>query len=149
MSVYVKYYYHQLLSLSSLLIYNKQHKSPKPTTYKSRYTDLTKETMAGYGNRTAPDYIAEDLQDQHTTTRLGLVDSNTAYHNPHEKHGSGTTSGAGFGTSTLHSTPMQLPSHPSLNNKQVKNLANHHGFQNRKQTRLLHPQQQHHRPRQL
>lgn len=53
--------------------------------------------MAGYGNRTAPDYVAEDLQDQHTTTRLDLVDSNTAYHNPHEKHGSGTTGGAGFG----------------------------------------------------
>jgi hypothetical protein len=53
--------------------------------------------MAGYGNRTASDYVAEELQDQHATTRLGLVDSNTAYHNPHEKHGSGTTGGAGFG----------------------------------------------------
>ena len=54
--------------------------------------------MAGYGNRTAPDYAAEDLQDQHTNTRLGLIDSNTAYHEPHEKHGSGITGGAGFGT---------------------------------------------------
>ncbi|CAN9274822.1 unnamed protein product [Alternaria alternata] len=53
--------------------------------------------MAGYGNRTAPDYAAEDLQDQHTNTRLGLIDSNTAYHEPHEKHGSGITGGAGFG----------------------------------------------------
>lgn len=57
--------------------------------------------MAGYGNRTAPDYTAEDLQDQHSTTRLGLVDSHTPYHNPHEKHGSGITGGAGFGNSTL------------------------------------------------
>ena len=58
----------------------------------------TTTTMAGYGNRTAPDYAAEDLQDQHTNTRLGLIDSNTAYHEPHEKHGSGITGGAGFGT---------------------------------------------------
>ena len=57
--------------------------------------------MAGYGNRTAPDYTAEDLQDQHSTTRLGLVDSHTPYHNPHEKHGSGITGGAGFGNPTL------------------------------------------------
>ena len=54
--------------------------------------------MAGYGNRTAPDYTPEDLEAQHTTTRLGLVDSHTPYHNPHEKHGSGITGGAGFGT---------------------------------------------------
>ncbi|KAL6702516.1 hypothetical protein ACN47E_001580 [Coniothyrium glycines] len=53
--------------------------------------------MAGYGNQTAPDYIAEDLQDQHSSTRLGLTDSHAAYSNAHEKHGSGTTGGAGFG----------------------------------------------------
>jgi hypothetical protein len=57
--------------------------------------------MAGYGNRTAPDYVAEDLEDQHTATRLGLHESNTPYHNPHEKHGSGMTGGAGFGTSSV------------------------------------------------
>ncbi|KAH8638118.1 hypothetical protein IG631_05888 [Alternaria alternata] len=61
--------------------------------------------MAGYGNRTAPDYAAEDLQDQHTNTRLGLIDSNTAYHEPHEKHGSGITGGAGFGNKRSSSTP--------------------------------------------
>jgi hypothetical protein len=65
--------------------------------------------MAGYGNRTAPDYTAEDLQDQHSTTRLGLVDSSTAYHNPHEKHGSGITGGAGFGISLPLFYPFQHP----------------------------------------
>lgn len=54
--------------------------------------------MAGYGNRTAPSYTAADLESQHTSTRLNLVDSHTPYHNPHDKHGSGTTGGAGFGT---------------------------------------------------
>jgi hypothetical protein len=69
--------------------------------------------MAGYGNRTAPDYVAEDLEDQHTSTRLGLHESNTPYHNPHEKHGSGMTGGAGFGTfSPYHTTlsPLHIPS---------------------------------------
>ncbi|KAF1939669.1 hypothetical protein EJ02DRAFT_513710 [Clathrospora elynae] len=61
--------------------------------------------MAGYGNRTAPDYVAEDMEDQHTSTRLGLHKSNTPYHNPHEKHGSGTTGGAGFGNKRSSSTP--------------------------------------------
>jgi hypothetical protein len=60
--------------------------------------------MAGYGNRTAPDYIAEDLTDQHTSTRLGLTDSHGAYSNAHPKYGSGTTGGAGFGK------PITLPS---------------------------------------
>ncbi|OAL48404.1 hypothetical protein IQ07DRAFT_645872 [Pyrenochaeta sp. DS3sAY3a] len=53
--------------------------------------------MAGYGNRTAPDYVAENLQEEHTSTRLGLTDSNAAYSNAHTQHGSGTTGGAGFG----------------------------------------------------
>ncbi|KAI8942164.1 hypothetical protein NX059_000252 [Plenodomus lindquistii] len=53
--------------------------------------------MAGYGNRTAADYVADDYTDQHESTRLGLTSSNTPYANPHEKHGSGTTGGAGFG----------------------------------------------------
>jgi hypothetical protein len=61
--------------------------------------------MAGYGNQTAPDYVAEDMEDQHTSTRLGLHESNTPYHNPHDKHGSGMTGGAGFGTLV-----RQLPS---------------------------------------
>jgi hypothetical protein len=45
--------------------------------------------MAGYGNRTAPDYTAESLTEQHSTTRLGLTDS----HSP-------PTYGAGFGNKT-------------------------------------------------
>ncbi|KAH9866620.1 hypothetical protein J1614_008312 [Plenodomus biglobosus] len=53
--------------------------------------------MTGYGNRTAADYIADDYSDQHSSTRLGLTLSNTPYSNPHAKHGSGTTGGAGFG----------------------------------------------------
>jgi hypothetical protein len=57
--------------------------------------------MAGYGNRTAPDYIAEDMADQHTDTRLGLHDSHGAYSNAHPKYGSGATGGAGFGMSIL------------------------------------------------
>ncbi|KAF7441954.1 hypothetical protein TUN199_07068 [Pyrenophora tritici-repentis] len=61
--------------------------------------------MAGYGNRTATSTSPEDLSHQHTTTRLGLIDSNTAYHNPHEKHGSGITGGAGFGNKRTSSTP--------------------------------------------
>ncbi|KAH9867944.1 hypothetical protein IAQ61_007249 [Plenodomus lingam] len=55
--------------------------------------------MAGYGNRTAADYVADDYTDQHSSTRLGLTLSDTPYSNAHEKHGSGTTGGAGFGTS--------------------------------------------------
>jgi hypothetical protein len=54
--------------------------------------------MAGYGNRTAPDYIAEDMADQHTSTRLGLHDSHGAYSDAHPRYGSGATGGAGFGT---------------------------------------------------
>ncbi|KAH6625669.1 hypothetical protein C7974DRAFT_425297 [Boeremia exigua] len=42
--------------------------------------------MAGYGNRTAPDYTADALADEHSSTRLGLTDS----HSP-------PTYGAGFG----------------------------------------------------
>ncbi|KAJ4363601.1 hypothetical protein N0V83_009897 [Neocucurbitaria cava] len=53
--------------------------------------------MAGYGNRTAPDYLAENLEEEHTNTRLGLHDSQAAYSNAHSEHGSGTTGGAGFG----------------------------------------------------
>lgn len=70
--------------------------------------------MAGYGNRTAPDYIAEDMTDEHSNTRLGLVDSHGAYSNPHHKYGSGTTGGAGFGmyysyivSEELHKTSNQ------------------------------------------
>lgn len=72
--------------------------------------------MAGYGNRTAPTYDdATDLAPEYTSTRLGLIDSHTAYHNPHEKHGSGTTSGAGFGMLflSLPLPPLSLP-FPSL-----------------------------------
>ncbi|KAF2852668.1 hypothetical protein T440DRAFT_466792 [Plenodomus tracheiphilus IPT5] len=70
--------------------------------------------MAGYGNRTASDYVANDYTDQHSSTRLGLTSSNTPYSNPHEKHGSGTTGGAGFGNkrssfpSTTSSSPESL-----------------------------------------
>ncbi|KAF2819270.1 hypothetical protein CC86DRAFT_412978 [Ophiobolus disseminans] len=53
--------------------------------------------MAGFGNRTAPDYVAEDMTDQHASTRLGLTDSHGAYSNAHPKYGSGATGGAGFG----------------------------------------------------
>lgn len=68
--------------------------------------------MAGYGNRTAPDSLPEDLTDQHTSTRLGLTDSHGAYSNAHPKYGSGATGGAGFGMFT--SMPFTHPStHPS------------------------------------
>lgn len=73
--------------------------------------------MAGYGNRTAPTYTATDLED----TRLGLADSHTAYHNPHEKHGSGTTSGAGFGTSSY---PLSL-SHNTNTKPQGNKRSSH------------------------
>ena len=71
--------------------------------------------MAGYGNRTAANTTPSDLSDQHNTTRLGLIDSNTAYHNPHEKHGSGITGGAGFGkypSPLPFPSPFPPPSHP-------------------------------------
>ncbi|KAF3039294.1 hypothetical protein E8E11_006216 [Didymella keratinophila] len=45
--------------------------------------------MAGYGNRTAPDYTADTLTEEHSNTRLGLTDS----HSP-------PTYGAGFGNKT-------------------------------------------------
>ncbi|KAF1828890.1 hypothetical protein BDW02DRAFT_603023 [Decorospora gaudefroyi] len=61
--------------------------------------------MAGYGNQTAPDYLAENMTAQHTDTRLDLMHSNTPYHNPHDKHGSGTTGGAGYGNKRSSSTP--------------------------------------------
>jgi hypothetical protein len=57
--------------------------------------------MAGYGNRTAPDYTADTLTEQHSSTRLGLTDSHGAYSNAHPKYGSGATGGAGFGTFPL------------------------------------------------
>lgn len=68
--------------------------------------------MAGYGNRTAADTTAQDLAEEHNATRLGLVDSKAAYLNPHEKHGSGTTGGAGFGIvpPLLLSPPFPSPS---------------------------------------
>ncbi|USP77662.1 uncharacterized protein yc1106_04936 [Curvularia clavata] len=68
--------------------------------------------MAGYGNRTAPDYSKTDLEPEFTNTRLGLTDSHTAYHNPHEKHGSGTTSGAGFGNKRSSFTSSSSSSSP-------------------------------------
>ena len=67
--------------------------------------------MAGYGNRTAPDTVADDLQEEHTNTRLGLHDSHAAYSNAHSEHGSGTTGGAGFGT---YAHPHNLTPHPDL-----------------------------------
>ncbi|KAL5117622.1 hypothetical protein ACEQ8H_004515 [Pleosporales sp. CAS-2024a] len=55
--------------------------------------------MAGYGNRTAPDYVADDMDmtDQHSDTRLGLYHSSDPYSNAHPKYGSGATAGPGFG----------------------------------------------------
>ncbi|KAH7379400.1 hypothetical protein DE146DRAFT_317613 [Phaeosphaeria sp. MPI-PUGE-AT-0046c] len=53
--------------------------------------------MAGYGNRTAPDYSPDNMTEQHDSTRLGLTDSHGAYSNAHPTYGSGTTGGAGFG----------------------------------------------------
>ena len=64
--------------------------------------------MAGYGNRTAPDYVADDMTDQHDSTRLGLHESHGAYSDAHPKYGSGATGGAGFGASLLQ-TPYSLP----------------------------------------
>lgn len=71
--------------------------------------------MAGYGNRTAPDYLAENLQEEHTNTRLGLHDSQAAYSNAHSEHGSGTTGGAGFGTYTTNLTTLR-PTHTPYTN---------------------------------
>jgi hypothetical protein len=53
--------------------------------------------MAGYGNRTAPDYVADNMTDEHGSTRLGLHTSRDAYSDAHPKYGSGATGGAGFG----------------------------------------------------
>jgi hypothetical protein len=95
--------------------------------------------MAGYGNRTAPDYAAEDLQDQHTNTRLGLIDSNTAYHEPHEKHGSGITGGAGFGTYLLFLLIcFQKNSHTCISLPRARRLTIP-TTNNRKQTLLIYP----------
>jgi hypothetical protein len=69
--------------------------------------------MAGYGNRTAPDYVADDLSDQHESTRLGLTDSHGAYSNPHPKYGSGATGGAGFGTSLIYPY-FPEPAYPTI-----------------------------------
>ncbi|OAK97020.1 hypothetical protein IQ06DRAFT_338327 [Phaeosphaeriaceae sp. SRC1lsM3a] len=60
--------------------------------------------MAGYGNRTAPDYSPDDMKDQHGSTRLGVTDSHGAYSNAHPRYGSGTTGGAGFGNKSGPST---------------------------------------------
>ncbi|KAL1603329.1 hypothetical protein SLS59_004425 [Nothophoma quercina] len=49
--------------------------------------------MAGYGNRTAPDYTADSLTEEHSGTRLGLTDSHSA-----------PTYGAGFGNKTSQPT---------------------------------------------
>lgn len=38
--------------------------------------------MAGYGNRTAPDYTAESLTEEHSNTRLGLTDSHSVRTRP-------------------------------------------------------------------
>ncbi|KAF3033910.1 hypothetical protein E8E12_005488 [Didymella heteroderae] len=54
--------------------------------------------MAGYGNRTAPDYTADTLTEEHSNTRLGLTDS----HSP-------PTYGAGFGNKRA-SQPSITPS---------------------------------------
>jgi hypothetical protein len=62
--------------------------------------------MAGYGNRTAPDFVETD---EHANTRLGLHDSHHAYSDPHDTYGSGATGGAGFGT-----FPFPFPSLPFL-----------------------------------
>jgi len=69
--------------------------------------------MAGYGNRTAPDYVADDMTDQHDSTRLGLHESHGAYSDAHPKYGSGATGGAGFGASLLqtHMLFLSLPPH--------------------------------------
>jgi len=61
--------------------------------------------MAGFGNRTAPDYVAEDMTDQHASTRFGRHTSADAYADAHPKYGSGATGGVGFGTSTCPTLP--------------------------------------------
>lgn len=58
--------------------------------------------MAGYGNRTAPDYTAGTLGDQHDGTRLGLTDSQAPYSDAHPTYGSGTTGGAGVRLTTSY-----------------------------------------------
>ncbi|KAF2678210.1 hypothetical protein K458DRAFT_395275 [Lentithecium fluviatile CBS 122367] len=52
--------------------------------------------MAGYGNRNAPDIVADDLTHEHTNTRFDRSD-NHAYSGGHDTYGSGATGGAGFG----------------------------------------------------
>jgi hypothetical protein len=73
--------------------------------------------MAGYGNRTAPDYVADDMTEQHEGTRLGLHDSHTAYSDAHPKYGSGATGGAGFGmlSHNIHSCKTNLLTPPQGN----------------------------------
>ncbi|KAF2027622.1 hypothetical protein EK21DRAFT_102454 [Setomelanomma holmii] len=61
--------------------------------------------MTGYGNRTAPDYTAESMTDQHESTRLGLHTSHDPYSNAHPTYGSGATGGAGFGNKSDVSGP--------------------------------------------
>ncbi|KAF2624713.1 hypothetical protein BU25DRAFT_460886 [Macroventuria anomochaeta] len=61
--------------------------------------------MAGYGNRTAPHYTADSLTDEHSSTRLGLIDSHNA-----------PTYGAGLGNKRA-SQPTISPS--SSNEKSV------------------------------
>lgn len=69
--------------------------------------------MAGFGNRTAPDYVAENMTDQHDSTRFDRHTSVDAYSDAHPKYGSGATGGAGFGTSIYPLLPPPtLPFNP-------------------------------------
>ncbi|KAJ4401914.1 hypothetical protein N0V91_007567 [Didymella pomorum] len=64
--------------------------------------------MAGYGNRTAPDYTAESLTEEHSNTRLGLTDS----HSP-------PTYGAGFGNKTAPQPSIDTISPSTSHEKSV------------------------------
>lgn len=59
---------------------------------------------AGYGNRAAPSPSPDDLAQQHSETRFDRADAHP-YIDGHDKYGSATLAGPGFGMSApLQST---------------------------------------------
>jgi hypothetical protein len=77
--------------------------------------------MAGYGNRTAPDYTADNLTGDHSDTHLGLTDS----HNPQPP-----TYGAGFGNKRA-SQPTISPSSSTHKSTDEEDSGFHFNTQDR------------------